>query len=283
MRKIVNFRYWIVGASIVVFAIFFMAYKQHDAAEKYARHRAEYCSALVAPAEKKKACVEKTASAKDYLPWRYELFIWPESITTWAIIATGFVIAWQSSETRKAAEATLLGVESQRDENRAWIMGILENVPDWNPTGDFLEFMDIRPTFRNYGGTPGKIVSILMKIQYLPYEEQLPDQPIYAGDAGNSIRYFGEIDVMPKNMAIQPIGIKLAGGDFVKVKKCSQRLFVYWVVNYDDVHGRKWHTRSCYEYHVPGGFDSMGEGYFVGGPPEYNRSGKDYYYGQNPN
>jgi len=29
---------------------------------------------------------------------------WPEGITVWAIIGTGFVIAWQSNETRKAAE-----------------------------------------------------------------------------------------------------------------------------------------------------------------------------------
>jgi hypothetical protein len=52
------------------------------------------------------ACKEEGASAKDYLPWWFELFRWPEGITTWAIIATGFVIAWQAYETRRATEAT---------------------------------------------------------------------------------------------------------------------------------------------------------------------------------
>ena len=60
----------------------------------------------MAPAEQKKACVEEGANAHDYLPWGYELFSWPEGITTWAIILTGFAIAWQSWETRKSAKAT---------------------------------------------------------------------------------------------------------------------------------------------------------------------------------
>lgn len=83
-----------------------MAYQQHRATNKYKNHRAEYCSALAATAEQKKACIEERTSARDYLPWGYELFSWPEGITTWAIIFTGFVIAWQSWETRRAAEAT---------------------------------------------------------------------------------------------------------------------------------------------------------------------------------
>jgi hypothetical protein len=105
---------YIVGAAIgiSVVTILFVAYKQHDAAQKYKTHRKEYCASRVTTAEQKKACEEEGADASDYLPWGYKLIAWPEGITTWAIIATGFFIAWQSWETRKAAKA----VENQTRE-----------------------------------------------------------------------------------------------------------------------------------------------------------------------
>jgi hypothetical protein len=106
VKKLLDFRNLIIGATVVVAAIFFVAYQQHNAAEKYKCHRAEYCASLLATAEQKKACIEEGANAHDYLPWGYELFGWPEGITTWAIIATGFVIGWQAWETRRAAEAS---------------------------------------------------------------------------------------------------------------------------------------------------------------------------------
>jgi hypothetical protein len=106
----------------------FMAYQQHRAADKYKNHRAEYCSALTATAEQKKACIEERTSARDYLPWRYELFSWPEGITTWAIILTGFAIAWQSYETRKAAESMVVGTKASIEAQRARI--VLENTID---------------------------------------------------------------------------------------------------------------------------------------------------------
>jgi hypothetical protein len=98
----------IIGAAVglSIATIFFVAYKQHRAAEKYKAHREEYCSSIIATTEQKKSCEEEGASARDYLPWGYELVAWPEGITTWAIILTGFAIAWQSWETRKSARAT---------------------------------------------------------------------------------------------------------------------------------------------------------------------------------
>lgn len=98
----------IIGAAIgfSVAAIFFVAYQQQRASQKYKTHREEYCSSIVATAAQKKACTEKGKSARDYLPWGYILVSWPEGITTWAIIATGLMISWQSWETRKAAKAS---------------------------------------------------------------------------------------------------------------------------------------------------------------------------------
>jgi hypothetical protein len=41
----------------------------------------------------------------DCVPCRYKLLAWPEGITAWAILATLFVVGWQSWETRRAAQA----------------------------------------------------------------------------------------------------------------------------------------------------------------------------------
>src|ERR1700677_610594 len=106
MKTLVRFRYWVGGVLVVIALISFVTYKQQRAAEEYKSHHEEYCSALTATAEQKKACIEKRAGAQDYLPWGYELFRWPDGITAWAIIVTGFFIGWQARETRKAAEAT---------------------------------------------------------------------------------------------------------------------------------------------------------------------------------
>jgi hypothetical protein len=123
MLKLFGFRYWIGGALVWIALVSFVAYKQHSAAEEYKHHRAEYCAALgSASAEQKKSCIEERASAQDYLPWGYELFRWPDGITTWAIIATGFVIGWQAWETRKAAEAGLRQANHLIASERGWVM-----------------------------------------------------------------------------------------------------------------------------------------------------------------
>jgi hypothetical protein len=96
----------VVGAAIglSVGTIFFVAYKQHCAAEKYKTHREEYCSSMAATAEQKKSCVEEGQNARDYLPWGYILISWPEGITTWAILATLGGIFWQAVATQAAAQ-----------------------------------------------------------------------------------------------------------------------------------------------------------------------------------
>jgi hypothetical protein len=102
----------VIGAAIgfTVAAVFFVASQQHHASEKYKAHHEEYCAAVEHTAEQNKACEEEGASARDYLPWGYILVSWPEGITTWAIIFTGFAIVWQSWETRRAAEVARNGV-----------------------------------------------------------------------------------------------------------------------------------------------------------------------------
>jgi len=116
MRKILGFWRWIAAACIFVGAIALVVAKQHAAAEEYKADRERYCAAFSHSEEQRVGCTEENASAKDYLPWWYILVSWPEGITVWAIIGTGFVIAWQSHETRRSANAALQSVKLEREE-----------------------------------------------------------------------------------------------------------------------------------------------------------------------
>ena len=177
MKRWLAFWRWVVGAAIVFGTIFFVACQQHRAAEKYKRHRQEYCSALVALPEQKKACIEKGASANDYLPWGYELLIWPEGMTTWAIIATGFFIAWQSFETRKAAKAALLNAQAVINSERPWI------VPKAAIVGGAFVV-----TGENRGRTPALILSSWGRYIFTDNPDDLPEPPEYT-DGSQLVEY----------------------------------------------------------------------------------------------
>lgn len=57
-------------------------------------------------------CDEGAENAARHLPPWYRIFGWPEGITTWAILLTLLVIANQTRETAKAAEATQIAVHT---------------------------------------------------------------------------------------------------------------------------------------------------------------------------
>jgi hypothetical protein len=95
----------LLGGGALVGAIVFMTYEEQRAAVEYERACQEGIALVGTSASKKQASgTEECQGPKKYMPWWYILVAWPEGITTWAIIGTGFVIAWQSYETRKSAQ-----------------------------------------------------------------------------------------------------------------------------------------------------------------------------------
>jgi hypothetical protein len=96
---------WLIAIAVTVGTIVAVAYEQHSAREEYQAQSESECSALAISPEQKHACAKEAQSHKNYAPWWNVLMTWPEGVTVWAIIATGFVIAWQSNETRKSAIA----------------------------------------------------------------------------------------------------------------------------------------------------------------------------------
>jgi hypothetical protein len=95
------------GSVLVVGAIVSVTYEDHRATDKYQRVCQEQVSKVPPGSGKEDAAsAKKCDDPKDYMPWWYKLVAWPDGIGGWALIATGFVIAWQSWETRSAAKAT---------------------------------------------------------------------------------------------------------------------------------------------------------------------------------
>jgi hypothetical protein len=154
-----------------------VSYKQHDAAEKYKRHRQEYCSSLTGSAEQKKACTEEGTSARDYLPWWYALIAWPEGIGAWAVIATGLAIVWQSW-------ATAGVLEHMRSESRARIeirpgdivVNNEEEDPYWQEVGGLYWFIETYISLRNVGKSSAYIVRCSGEAFVLQSGELLEDR-----------------------------------------------------------------------------------------------------------
>jgi hypothetical protein len=138
---------------VVVGTITAMTYKEKQASIKYQGQCYEN-SAEVAGAVPKQnqRSAQECQDPKDYMPWWYILITWPEGITTWAIIATGAVIAWQSWETRRSVLVNL--------RPKLVIRGI-EIPPSNSETergdGDIFAPRHIRIAIANAGGSEAQV------------------------------------------------------------------------------------------------------------------------------
>jgi hypothetical protein len=156
---------WVISGGAIGRTIVFVASKQHRATQQYEAEREKRCaSSFPAPgdAEKQDACKHELDSGLNYLPWWYVLLTWPEGITTWGILATGFVIAWQSNETRKAAKASRDAITLQH-RPRIRIRSLRVERKD---SGEF----EIRLTIRNSGETVAHLRESEMEIMWLKDE-----------------------------------------------------------------------------------------------------------------
>lgn len=152
------------GAALVVGTIVLVARQQHTASEKYEAAREERCTrSFPLDPKKQDACKHERDSGQNYLPWGYILVAWPEGITVWAIIGTGFVIAWQSNETRRAAnaaqtsaDAALKTVQAMIDSERPWVIAHMEQSK--GPC--LLDNGNVRFTWtvKNVGKSPAKLI-----------------------------------------------------------------------------------------------------------------------------
>jgi hypothetical protein len=230
---------WILIPFAVIAFVVFMAYKQHRAADNYESDRQSWCATLPSTApEKQASCADKGPNRDSYLSWGYKLVAWPDGITVWAIIATGFVIGWQSWETRKAAKA-------QIDGNRAWIFADLEKMEGRGYTNgsgytreeelSLTTYLMFRLNLRNQGLSPAWIESIQAHMEILPRKQSPPKQVEFV-----SFPYHPSIMAGGKDV-INP-DLECPG----HMNKETDDLFIWVVIKYHDGHGIQGETSVGY-------------------------------------
>jgi hypothetical protein len=178
---------WLCSFVIIASAIVSVAYEQHYAREKYQAKAQAECIALTVSVEEKHSCAKKAQSRKDYAPWWNILLAWPEGITTWAIISTGFVIAWQSSETRKSAQTardTFLSTQRPRIVVRTPYFS--ENTGTFgDQSNGITAFSDLKGQvyIANIGGTKATIKETLF-LPHISDAKELPAKRPWEGQDG---------------------------------------------------------------------------------------------------
>ena len=240
---------WSCTFAVIASAIVAMAYEQHYAREEYQAKSQTDCVALAVSIEEKHTCAKDAQSRKDYAPWWYILEAWPEGITTWAIIGTGFVIAWQSSETRKAAKATEVASEAAAKSTAAFINK--ERSRLFIRTEVTNEFC---ATFyaENRGNSPARITYGFVGCDIFTDEGNFPDIPDYA--RGDPAWVFGQNEwVLPKgesrigNYDADYISVTENPDLFNDIMSGKDKVWFYGVVRYTDSVSEDEHeVRFCY-------------------------------------
>jgi hypothetical protein len=221
-----------------------VAHKQEDAASEYRTHRAEYCAAFSATSDQKEACIEEKASAEDYLPWGYKLFGWPEGVTVWAIIATGFVIGWQAWETRKAAEATATQAAIQQEmlRPRLTISNFVTDAFEEARLGKRV-FINIKIT--NSGGMPAYGVSVETWTEFI--ERGAEYEPFtFSADALHQTGISINVDTANPQGLMIPLNRSLTLEEICKMNKALGTICFRIRLEYL-AFGQKVHTDQAFE------------------------------------
>jgi len=212
---------------------------------------------------------KKAQDNSDKLPCWHILFAWPNGITAWAIIATLFVIGWQSIEAANAAKAAQLSAQFAIDSERAWMIAKMDKPII--PLERERWFFATIPKLTNKGKTPAFIVEIGNAIAVLARNERLPAIPS-GYEERNIFRSEGRgISIPPEGEAGKGIVHEIE--DPTPFHKGDSILWVHGYVKYRDVFVEEIReTRYCFRC-VPSLIIGMNDHSFViDGPPAYNRA-----------
>jgi len=105
LRRILALKYIIAVAVVLGFCLY-VSHEDQKAREQYEQECNQFNAGSVTPAPHSEDCDKGAENAARHLPRWYRMFGWPEGITTWAILLTLLALAEQTSQTRRAADAT---------------------------------------------------------------------------------------------------------------------------------------------------------------------------------
>ena len=186
----------------------------------------------------------------------YIIIGWPNGITVWALLLTMAVIAEQTMETRKAAEASLRQIGTMKDQERARLTVLVPEDLDFaSPTrlvfkGHRQFWMGIEIPVANDGRSKAFNVKAWGRMTI-----EKTTEGVTLLNSGNALEVPKVIrECSPES----PIKIRLTQwlleDDESAIQNASAFLFVYGEIVYEDVFGDKHITpfRYRWETHYPG-------------------------------
>lgn len=106
-----------IVASVVLGLSIYVAIQSQRATERASQQAAQPSNSEVASGTGNNQPQGSAKRPSRNLPGWYGFFAWPDGMTTWAILLTLFAIAWQSNETKKAAEAALRQADLMKEQS----------------------------------------------------------------------------------------------------------------------------------------------------------------------
>jgi len=193
LRRIASGKYAVAVAVVAILVLsVYVSRQDQKTRDQYKQKCAQLNDGMVSPASHREDCDKGADDAARHLPRWYQVFGWPEGITTLAILLTLVVIADQTAQTKRAAIATEEAAKAGRDSaaaslkqanvamqaERAWIVEKLDCPLEDLPRQSALQGKVIVLGFEivNHGRQPAIIRNARFRFHSA---SKFPDEPQY--------------------------------------------------------------------------------------------------------
>ena len=206
----------------------------------------------------------------------------PDTWAGWALVGAGIWAACIALRTLRAilheveigkqsSAAAKASVDALLNSERAWIAVTIGQLPELPQASNSLTVLWVMPIVQNYGKTPARIRRVWGKVQQFA-AGAIPSEPIYEAPT-----YSFEADiVLPPGISIQPLRLGISnveyGSAIPEMMSGTVVLCIYGYIDYEDIADRPFQTRFCYLYQYQAGYNPMPSGFYMSGPPAYNRT-----------
>lgn len=199
----------------------------------------------------------------------------PDTWFKWYVIITGAIALFSGA----AAVAAVVQASATQQKERAWLVAVMEQVPDslvQPPPSTETKFATgiyrLACTIQNKGNSPAWINEWAARLEVVPAQDdwakELPPTPGY--DEVTRVGDFGA--TMPPN-AMLPITRLLDPQTAATIERGDLALYFYGFVKYRDAFKKRRETRFCFRLKLALGLtDPATRGFYIAGPPEYNKA-----------